>query len=401
MRARDALAAPSALRRDGSAAADGPPSQPVAAKDALRRRPRLDGPDPVRLNLRNRMPYFRYFGPTAIMPGFKQMVVKVRGQRRPAFPGKPPPPPGRPARGKRPAPVDPPPDARAAAAELPVYDPADLSPSPLLTELCHDFFRYLGCIFPFLQKDRFLRDLDEKQVDAILVNAVCALAARFSQNPLLTSPDPKRRANSGARAAAAAGDDDAAVRPFEYGQEFAKRAKSGILESFPCPSVAVVQATLLLAYDEFGSNRDSGLWMYLGIAIRMAQDIGMQTLEGLRYEGRRGPDPQSWKKRLGRTPDAPARPPSSADPAVEEQRAVERERTDTFWSVYFLDGVIACGTGRSVTLRDRDIEIAFPSLGDGHPAPPPFPALIRIIHLIGRATDLINGIKRAPTSPTT
>ena len=30
---------------------------------------------------RNRMPYFRYFGPTAIMPGFKQMVVKVRGKQ--------------------------------------------------------------------------------------------------------------------------------------------------------------------------------------------------------------------------------------------------------------------------------------------------------------------------------
>jgi hypothetical protein len=32
------------------------------------------------LSTRNRMPYFRYFGPTAIMPGFKQMVVKVRGK---------------------------------------------------------------------------------------------------------------------------------------------------------------------------------------------------------------------------------------------------------------------------------------------------------------------------------
>ena len=35
-------------------------------KDALFSRPR------------NRMPYFRWLGPTAIMPGFKQMVVKVK-----------------------------------------------------------------------------------------------------------------------------------------------------------------------------------------------------------------------------------------------------------------------------------------------------------------------------------
>lgn len=30
----------------------------------------------------HRVPYFRYFGPTAIVPGFKQMVVSVREQRR-------------------------------------------------------------------------------------------------------------------------------------------------------------------------------------------------------------------------------------------------------------------------------------------------------------------------------
>lgn len=41
-----------------------------------------DGPGGVlSLSTRNRMPYFRYFGPTAIMPGFKQMVVKVRGKQ--------------------------------------------------------------------------------------------------------------------------------------------------------------------------------------------------------------------------------------------------------------------------------------------------------------------------------
>jgi hypothetical protein len=37
--------------------------------------------DVLSLSTRNRMPYFRYFGPTAIMPGFKQMVVKVRGKQ--------------------------------------------------------------------------------------------------------------------------------------------------------------------------------------------------------------------------------------------------------------------------------------------------------------------------------
>lgn len=87
-----------------------------------------------------------------------------------------------------------------------------------------------------------------------------------------------------------------------------------------------------------------------------------------------------------------------ASPEEQEQRAVERERLDTFWSIFFLDRVISSGTGRPVTLRDRDIEISFPSLDEVDPAsgsPSPYPALIRIIHLYGRVTDLLNRIRSA------
>jgi hypothetical protein len=37
---------------------------------------------PVHTGNSHRVPYFRYFGPTAIVPGFKQMVVSVREHRR-------------------------------------------------------------------------------------------------------------------------------------------------------------------------------------------------------------------------------------------------------------------------------------------------------------------------------
>lgn len=39
------------------------------------------GSSGLTLSTRNRMPYFRYFGPTAIVPGLRQMVVKVRGKQ--------------------------------------------------------------------------------------------------------------------------------------------------------------------------------------------------------------------------------------------------------------------------------------------------------------------------------
>jgi hypothetical protein len=339
------------------------------------------------------MPYFRYFGPTAIMPGVRQMLVKVIENTTSEAIGSPPA-----AVGYRipdaPAPLDP-----------PVYDNSDIAPSSIITHLCETFFKRLGCTFPFLQKERFLRDLQEKQVDAILIDAMCALAARFSDDP---------RVKYGSCIADTLPTTSQArleVPPPERGQPFAQRAKLAMIDTFPCPSVAVVQAALLLAYDEFGANRDSGLWMYLGIAIRMAQDLGIQKTQGLRYVGLHGSTPQSMKigkssrpikvaqpGQLGQIINSPPVNGSNTSSNADEQREVERERLDTFWAVFFLDRAISSGTGRPVTLRDEEIEVAFPPIDKTETEsywPHPFPALIRVVHLYGRVTDVLNTIKEA------
>ena len=79
-----------------------------------------------------------------------------------------------------------------------------------------------------------------------------------------------------------------------------------------------------------------------------------------------------------------------------QQRRAEKERVDTFWAIFFLDRVVSSGTGRPVSLRDKDIEISFPSsdeIEDAEEWPAPFPALIRIIHLYGRIANLLNNIR--------
>ncbi|KAK0774435.1 hypothetical protein LTR59_014874 [Friedmanniomyces endolithicus] len=357
---------------------------------------------------RNRMPYFRWLGPTAIMPGFKQMVVKVKRQetaelRRSSidgggtlspmlntFPGDQS---SRLLYPDTPATIES--DVRTPL-NLPFYDTSPISPNELITHLADTFFSHLGCNYPFLQRERFLRDLEEKQVDAILVDAVCALAARFSTHPLLMQQPH----------------DEAKASPAEYGHAFAQRAKTALVDTFPCPSVAAVQAALLLAYNEFGESRDSGLWMYLGISIRMAQDLGMHKLEGLRFRGISGPTPKMVKRgSIGSatsvSPIANAfaestergvrfEDPQQSDKEIEEQKAVEQERVDTFWAIFFLDRVVSSGTGRRSTLRDKDIELSFPDLDElvsasGWPAV--FPALIRIVHLYGRVADILNSVK--------
>jgi Fungal specific transcription factor domain len=282
--------------------------------------------------------------------------------------------------------------AEAESNSIPFYDREDSSPaSNLVTHLCDLFFAHLGCSFPFLQHDRFMNDLKEKKVDTILVDAVCALAARFSPHPLLSPP----------QARPIDGEDlQPDAKRSDYGQPFAHRAMTAVVNSLSCPTLSVVQACLLLAYEEFGSNHDSGLWMYLGIAIRMAQDLGMQKLQGLKYAyGRTGLRPkavitgQADKQTEGLQISAKRR--ESGERADDGRRAVEREQVDSFWSVFFLDRVISSGTGRPVTLRDEDIEVYFPLQSESilpNSWPAPFPPLIRIIHLYGRVTDLINAI---------
>lgn len=338
---------------------------------------------------RNRVPYFRYFGPTAIVPGFKQMVVQVKDPRRSLTSVSS----ESPASGPHHDSVS----LERVPIDVPFYDATDPAPNaPLITHLCETFFTHLGCNYPFLQRERFLRDLEEKKVDAILVDAVCAVAARFSTDPML----------GGASDGSTAIDSDNDVRKAFRGGPFAQRAISAVIDTFACPTMAVAQACLLLAYEEFGTDHDSGLWMYLGTAIRMAQDLGIQKLEGLQLEGRIGPTPKTAKhgqegkdeevRRADQQEELSGNIAEKDMADIEDRRASEQERIDTFWAIFFLDRAVSSGVGRPVTLRDKDIEISFPYRPDetminGYPHP--FPALIRIVHMYGRVADVLNNIK--------
>lgn len=347
------------------------------------------------LSNRHRVPFFRYFGPTAIVPGFKQMVVQVkdRDHRRSALSISS----ESPASGPLGDPLS---VAREQSPqEVVFYDATDVGPvAPLITHLCETFFTNLGCNYPFLQRERFMKDLDEKRVDAILVDAVCAIAARFSSNPSLARPCEDTTPV----------DDKGEVKRAFRGQPYAQRAASVLVDTFGSPTTAVAQASLLLAYEEFGTDRDSGLWMFLGVACRMAVDIGLHRLEGMQLSGRLGSTPKTAKapaeegKREERRRAAQQENLTQAlieqgeQENLDDRRASEEERIDSFWSIFFLDRAVSSGVGRPVTLRDKDIELSFPyhpdeKIVNGYPHP--FPVMIRIVHLYGRIADVINNIQ--------
>lgn len=324
----------------------------------------------------HKVPYFRYFGPTAIVPGLKQMVVNapVHSSKR--------------RRGSRgstsatsplsllslPSHAD---TVLEPMDELPAYDPNDKAPVPdLIIKLVQTFFLHLGYIHPYLREEKILRLVKEKQVASILVDAMCALAARFANF-------------DGVPAALGSSRSD-------YGNVFAQRAKAATVDTFPCPTVSAVQAYLLMAYEGFGANQDSALWMYLGLAIRMAFDLGLQKNEGVQYHGEKDPWNTNWNRSAADEEDdsSPVVEEGQLDP--KEQQEIVQERIDTAWAVYILDRVISTGTGRTATVRDDEFELPIPqpSIDASTGLPTPYPVFAHIIQLYGRVSDIINKLKK-------
>lgn len=119
----------------------------------------------------------------------------------------------------------------------------------------------------------------------------------------------------------------------------------------------------------------------------MAVDLGLQKLDGVKHQGEMDP---SYKPSIesGETDYL-------LTYSAKEREEVEQERIDTIWAVFMLDRVISSGTGRPVTLRDADFELTFPAVTNNTESgwPTPFPALIQIIQLYGRVSDLLNNIR--------
>ncbi|KAF5139283.1 putative transcriptional regulatory protein [Metarhizium anisopliae] len=335
------------------------------------------GSPTLRRNYNHRVPYFRYFGPTAIVPGFKQMVVSVRDRRRSTGGSQSAASPLSNPSGLRGSSIAV--GSDVAVEDMPVYDPSSHLPvHPVILSLVDTFFLHLGCNYPFLKKPKFVQMVKEKRVEPILVDAICAIGARFCDISQFTSGNDK-------------------MPRTERGQVFAQRAKHATVETFPCPSVGAVQALLLMAYEGFGANQDSALWMYLGLAIRMAVDLGLQKRVGIQYQGEKDPWYTRHRSRGNGDSESPEdRKTSDSDAlSLDEQKEVEQERIDTFWAVFFLDRVISSGTGRPVTFRDDDFELPFPAARVDPETgwPVLFPVLLEIIHLYGRVSDILNNIR--------
>ncbi|KAG9082071.1 hypothetical protein FS749_007133, partial [Ceratobasidium sp. UAMH 11750] len=239
----------------------------------------------------------------------------------------------------------------AASGRDCLFDPArPRYPNPkYLGHLANLFFDHLACHFPFLDRAQVMAQITDGTLPAILANCLAALAVRFSNRKDLLK-GPRHLA----------------------GEAYCDMAKLLVVHMLSWPSVEVLQALVLIAWSEFGSGRDSGLWMYSRMAVGMAMDLG------LGYE------------------------------ATVQLAATESEREKvrlTWWSTLLIDRINSWGTGRPIAIADDQFDTALPTLTCSEdPSSPPstsfvFGHLCRLVQLRGKLGDVLNNKVKRQGSP--
>ncbi|KAJ4294880.1 hypothetical protein N0V88_005119 [Collariella sp. IMI 366227] len=134
----------------------------------------------------------------------------------------------------------------------------------------------------------------------------------------------------------------------EYYADVLTKALGGLRMSMTMASVERVQAFLMLGLYEWSQARPRvggmAAWMYVGVAIRMAQALGLG--DGDRES------PKLFKAR-------PIKNPQQTMP--QGQRIIAKEiRRRTMFSCLILDRLLGCGKDRVSTIRSEDLQIQLP-----------------------------------------
>jgi hypothetical protein len=335
------------------AASEVEPLQSDAQSDAKRRK--LSAGSPPKTIRTTRQPYFRWLGPTAIAPPkegtFRLLSVNLRSKEISNDPV------GSDERtnGHKFVVVE----HRNANNEVEQEASDALSPLPELSadnpilplppkQLYKHFSEYMSNYLPYMPFDMLEDRMGEGVVGQCLLYAMAALSERLTHANLVTR-----------------GQNKSAPQPVEQvlpslAERYAETAKRLVIPHLACPSTEIVFALLLIAYSEFADDRDSGLWAWSGMAIRMCYDLGLHKAN------------------------------SDTHTLSGSESSFGR---NVFWSVVCLDRIISCGTGRMTTIPDSHIEHGPESriIGESdNRRTDPFPYLCRLLILLGNVSNYIN-----------
>ncbi|KAM3415594.1 hypothetical protein BST61_g9115 [Cercospora zeina] len=215
-------------------------------------------------------------------------------------------------------------DASNAAAEKPttstdeqnlLQEGLDKLPSEELQQhLAEVFFDYVyGQSYHLLHKPSFMRKLAQDQVPPVLMLAVCAISARFSNHPAVrTEP------------------------AFLRGEGWATASREIALRRFDTPNITILIVYLILGLHEFGTCQGGRSWMFGGMAQRMA--YALQLHRDLDHD-----------------------PKDHAHAGRNELTFTDREiRRRTMWSCFLMDRFNSSGTDRPIFVGEQYIRAQLP-----------------------------------------
>ncbi|KAJ3152252.1 hypothetical protein HDU89_001472 [Geranomyces variabilis] len=189
-------------------------------------------------------------------------------------------------------------------------------PPPMSAEVANElitlFFRFVAPFIPLIHKPSFFATRNHQ---SFLLYSMYAIAARFSTNPEIVSNDAYRA-----------------------GQPFYIAARNMADRHLDSPNSSTVVGLLILALYSVESDRGSAAWMFIGLAIRMAQELKLNI------------DPDS-QRIMG-----------NLQPIPGDQNWVQKEAHRRIWWYCFVqDRYAGAATDRSMIINERDCRSDLPA----------------------------------------
>jgi hypothetical protein len=200
-----------------------------------------------------------------------------------------------------------------------------LPPQHIQEHLAEVFFDCVyGQSYLLLHKPSFMRKLKAGTIPPVLILAVCAISARFSTHPQV-STEPA----------------------FLRGEQWATPARRIVEKRHYEPNITILTAMLMLGLHYFGTCEGGLSWSFGGQAMRMG--YALQLHRELDH------DP------LGRTQIANNANETKKGPKPPELSFTDREiRRRTMWACYLMDTFNSSGTERPSFLNEDYFQIKLP-----------------------------------------
>ncbi|KAJ7165119.1 fungal-specific transcription factor domain-containing protein [Mycena filopes] len=257
-----------------------------------------------------------------------------------------------------------------------------LPPRGVQEALLARYFAHVHPSFPVVHKRAVMEGWTkggDSQPPPLLLLAMFALAARYAPQPAPPPDGPRTRSTQ--------------RYMWPAGDAFLFRAKALLDSSYASSRASTCQALLLMGFREIGIGAMAQAWIYIGMAVRMAQDLGMQrdadgwVRVGVRVGGAGAGAKGGRNKSKGRSAGGGETDREEEGMAVDGDGDGERpvggasdgrraedgklfgaweiaERRRIWYACVIMDKYVSTYIGRPLAIFERDFDTSLPSESD-------------------------------------